>query len=308
MERYPFFIYRHIKQCLPRCLMLGLILGLPLILADLPVPASVQADPPAVVVKTDAAWFVDLNRFAASAHGSFKCEDCHGGMIEDGRRHPDSESPMFLKAPSIMTYDYSRCQKCHQVSYQRYLAGGHARARDQQASGNDTPAPSGVWPPPVYAAPACGACHPAHTIASGLSQTAVNQRTLETCGQCHPVHAASYLGNIHGRLAINLNHPTAASCTDCHGAHTVTSLRDRETALAACRRCHSTVAPEFADIVIHANAAHLYAADAPKSPALRWIERVRLAALGVVAVSLVFFFGHSFLWLLREIHEKLRKH
>ena len=28
----------------------------------------------------------------------------------------------------------------------------------------------------------------------------------------------------------------------------------------------------------------------------------------VVALSLIFFFGHSLLWLLRELHEKLRKH
>ncbi len=306
MERYPSFNLTDFMR----------YISLALIFAGLLSAGLVQADSPAVVkptvVKPDAAWFVDMNRYAASAHASFACEDCHGSMIEDGRRHPDSESPVFLKTAAVMSYDYSRCQKCHQVSYERYLAGGHARARKLPASetvSEKVPeADPAVWPPPIYAAPTCGACHPAHHIQSGLSRTAINQRTLETCGQCHPIHAASYLGNIHGRLAINLNHPTAASCTDCHGAHTITSLRDRDAALAVCHRCHRNVGPEFANIVIHADAAHLHAADAPKAPALRWIERVRLAALGVVAVSLVFFFGHSFLWLLRELHDKLRKH
>jgi hypothetical protein len=48
--------------------------------------------------------------------------------------------------------------------------------------------------------------------------------------------------------------------------------------------------------------------DSPKRQSILWIQRIKLAATAVVALSLIFFFGHSLLWLLRELHEKLRKH
>ncbi|RJQ85667.1 MAG: hypothetical protein C4519_03095 [Desulfobacteraceae bacterium] len=256
-------------------------------------------------VKTDSTWFVDMNRFASSAHATFNCADCHAAMLENNRAHPNPADPGFLKTPAIQSYDYGRCQKCHKESYDRYVTGGHARARASIASGAvATPA---VSPAPGYAAPTCGACHTSHYVRSGLSRAETGRRMLAVCGQCHPAHKASYLDNIHGQLAVNLDNTAAAFCTDCHGAHKVESLKEPEVALAACRRCHPKAQPEFANIVMHAAAEHLSASEAPKSPALRWIERVRLAAIGAVALALVFFLGHSFLWLVREIHEKLRK-
>jgi hypothetical protein len=257
-------------------------------------------------VRNDSAWFVDMNRFAASAHSGFKCEDCHGTMLEEGRKHPNPDDPAFLKIPAVIAYDYSRCQKCHQVSYDRYMTGGHALARAAATDG--TVVTPTVWPPPVYAAPTCGACHASHYAPSGRSRVESGQRMVDTCGQCHPAHAASYLENIHGRLAVNLKDATSAFCSDCHGAHAVASLKDPEKALAACRRCHAKAGPEYAGIVIHAAAEHLSPFETVKDPAIFWIERVRTIALVVVAVSLVLFFGHSFLWILRELHEKLRKH
>jgi hypothetical protein len=260
----------------------------------------------APTVRTDSGWFVDMNRFAASAHAGFKCEDCHGTMLEEGRKHPNPDDPAFLKTPAVHAYDYSRCQKCHQVSYDRYMTGGHALARAAAADGAAV-IPT-VWPSPVYAAPTCGACHASHYAPSGLSRVESGRRMVDSCGQCHPAHAASYLENIHGRLAVNLNDDASAFCSDCHGAHSVASLKDPEKALASCRRCHAKAGPEYAGIVIHAAAAHLGPVETDKDPAIFWIERVRSIALIVVAVSLVLFFGHSFLWILRELHEKLRKH
>jgi hypothetical protein len=122
----------------------------------------------APTLRTDSSWFVDMNRFAASAHSGFKCEDCHGTMLEEGHKHPNPDDPAFLKTPAVAAYDYSRCQKCHQVSYDRYMTGGHALART--AAADDAAVIPTVWPPPVYAAPTCGACHASHYAPSGLSR------------------------------------------------------------------------------------------------------------------------------------------
>ena len=257
-------------------------------------------------VRTDAGWFVDMNRFAASAHSGFNCEDWHGTKLEDVRTHPKPADPAFLKTAAITAYDYSRCQKCHKISYERYMTGGHARARaggKGSAAGTDS-----VQPAPLYAAPTCGACHSSHYGLSGMSRIESGQRMITACGRCHPAHTKSYLDNIHGRLAANLHETSSAFCTDCHGAHTVTSLKEPEAAVAACRRCHAEAKSEYANIVIHAGVDHLTASENPKATAVRWIERFRLVALGIVVLSLVFFLGHSFLWILRELHEKLRKH
>lgn len=295
---------QRISSVLQQTLVCGL-LAAAVALTALLLP-GVAAGQPNRAVTSDSGWFVDMNRFSAAAHSGFKCEDCHGTMIESGRAHPDPEDPGFLKTPAISSYDYGRCQKCHQVSYDRYMVGGHARARSDEADGTQR-APA-VWPPALYAAPTCGACHSSHYDPSGLSRVESGRRMIVVCSQCHPAHGASYRDNIHGRLAADLKTASAAYCTDCHGAHTTASLRDPETALAACRRCHSDAGPEYANIVIHASADHLKPEDNDKNTAIRWIERVRLAAVIVVALSLVFFFGHSILWILRELHEKLRKH
>ena len=77
-------------------------------------------------------WYVDLNRFALSAHTGFKCEECHGTMIENGRTHPDKANPDFLKKAATRSFDYSRCKKCHKLSYQRYLEGEHAKALSKE--------------------------------------------------------------------------------------------------------------------------------------------------------------------------------
>jgi len=129
-----------------------------------------------------------------------------------------------------------------------------------------------------------------------------------TCGTCHPEHAATYLSNIHGKMGVHLKNPDSAFCTDCHGAHNVVSLSDKAQALAVCRRCHPKADARFADVVIHDGMDRPASADAAKNQSVLWIDRVRTAAIAIVALSLVFFFGHSFLWLLREVHEKLRKH
>jgi DNA-directed RNA polymerase subunit RPC12/RpoP len=128
------------------------------------------------------------------------------------------------------------------------------------------------------------------------------------CGRCHKAQTFSYLENIHGRVGVDLQNPSAAFCSDCHQAHTMTSLKEPTTALPACRRCHPKAESEFTNVVIHASITDLPTTDSPKHRAILWIHRIKVVMIAVVALSLVFFFGHSLLWLLRELHEKLRKH
>ena len=250
-------------------------------------------------------WHVDLNRFALSAHTGFKCEECHGTMIENGRTHPDKANPDFLKKAATRSFDYSRCKKCHKLSYQRYLEGEHAKALSKEIADTGADGTELKKKPP---APTCGECHSSHYDRSGLSRVEVGKRMIAVCGPCHRAQAASYLENIHGKVGVDLENPAAAYCTDCHKAHTVVSLKEPAEALPVCRRCHPKAEAEFTNFVIHASLSGLPDSDSPKRQSIIWIQRIKLAAIAVVALSLIFFFGHSLLWLLRELHEKLRKH
>ncbi len=255
--------------------------------------------------ESGSPWFVDMNRFALSAHHGFKCEDCHGTMMENGRPHPDKANPDFLKKAATRSFDYSRCQKCHKLSYQNYLEGEHAKALSKEIAGAAT---VDAESKSSTAAPTCGECHSAHYDRSGLSRVEVGQRMVAACGRCHKKQSASYLENIHGRLGVHLENPAAAFCTDCHRAHSVVSLKQPAAALPVCRRCHPQAEAEFTNVVIHAAMSAPPDAEAPKRQSILWIQRIKLAAIAVVALSLIFFFGHAILWLLRELHEKLRKH
>jgi hypothetical protein len=267
-----------------------------------PAPAAASAAP-------ENSWFVDMNRFAASAHRSFSCEECHGTMLEDGGRHPDPQHPQFLRQRASRSYDYERCRKCHRLSYDRYREGGHAKALEKEKQAAQAQAP----PEPKdnrSMAPTCGECHSSHYDRSGLSRVVLGKRQVEVCGPCHPRYAASYMKNIHGRTGVDLGNERSAYCTDCHGAHRVAALEKGEEALPVCRRCHPQAGREFTNVVIHelSPATEGLEEASPKDASTLWIHRVRIAAIAVVVLSLVFFFGHSALWLLRELHEKLRKH
>jgi hypothetical protein len=255
--------------------------------------------------RSQSTWFVDMNRFATSAHATFTCEECHGTMMEAGRKHPDPSEPDFLKKNATRTYDYRRCQKCHRLSYERYLAGEHAQALAKEKSSN---AASKIESTGINKhAPTCGDCHVSHYVRSKLSRVSIGQENVHRCGKCHAEHAASYLDNIHGKLGVNLGNPDSAFCTDCHGAHTAVSLKKPEDALVVCRRCHPQAETEFTNFVIHASLTGDMAEKSSKKASVIWIKRIRIAAIAVVGLSFIFFFGHSVLWLLREIHQKLRK-
>ncbi|OGR11997.1 MAG: hypothetical protein A2097_08320 [Desulfobacula sp. GWF2_41_7] len=261
---------------------------------------------------TDSAplstWFVDMGRFAAGAHGTLKCEDCHGPMIGMGIKkdtgepaiHPDPESVNFLKVQTRRNFDYQACQKCHKTAYERFGKGEHATAAVKEKTKGE-PSKTGF-------APACGDCHSSHYAESHMPRARVGQQMTETCGTCHPGQKASFLANYHGKAAVNLGYDKSAFCTDCHGAHTTISLKDKDKALNACRRCHADATPEFADIIIHDTPDSFDLKSETKQSGLKWIQWLGTLSLVFVVGVLLFFYLHTGLLLLRKLHEKLRRH
>ena len=255
-----------------------------------------------------STWFVDMNQYAASAHGSLSCEECHGPMISNwpgkgigkGKSHPDPDGADFLKTQTKRNFNYQSCQKCHKTAYSRFLKGEHAKAVEKEkTTGN--PSKTGY-------APGCGDCHSAHYSKSHLSRAQTGKIMTETCGACHPEQQDSFLANYHGKAAVNLGYEKAAFCTDCHGAHTMLSLKDKEAALSVCLRCHSEAPPEFANIIIHDSTKNLDLKSDAKKSGLKWVHALRVLALILVVAVLAFFFMHTGLLMLRKLHEKLRRH
>jgi hypothetical protein len=250
-----------------------------------------------------SSWFIDLSRFVQSAHAPQSCETCHGNMKEKDRPHPDSTDSRFLKKDAVRKYDYKRCQTCHRLGYERFLQGAHAKAlRKEQALALKEDRQE-----PKIKAPTCGDCHSAHYEKAHGSRLETGRQMTDLCGSCHPAQKITYLENYHGKAAVNLGKTTAAFCTDCHGAHNCLSLKDKNEALQACRRCHPQASINFAGLVIHPALPSDIKVDPEKAAKVKVIKLVTMLMGALVLIVVVFFYGHSFLWLLREIHEKLRR-
>jgi len=257
--------------------------------------ALAATDPPSL-----STWFVNMNRYSAAAHGSLKCEECHGSMLVNGKNHPDSKVSDSLKIQIIRKFDYQVCRKCHKIAYARYLKGVHAKAAmEEKITGK--PSKSGY-------APTCGNCHLAHYSKSHLSRIQIGKQMTETCGKCHPAEKASYLANYHGKAAVNLGYDKSASCTDCHGAHTTLSLKNKDAVLNVCRRCHPDATPEFANIIIHNTKKNLDLKNNIKKTEFKWVHLLGVLSLIFVIVILAFFYMHAGLLMLRKLYEKLREH
>jgi Cytochrome c554 and c-prime len=248
------------------------------------------------------SWFIDLSRFAASAHGTLTCEACHGTMKEQDKLHPDMRDPQFLKLEASRKYDYKRCQTCHRPSYEYYLKGAHARALQKEREPQPTPTNLKKLP-----APTCGNCHASHYEKAHRSRLEIGRDLTEVCGSCHQAQKVTYLDNFHGKAAVNLGNTRAAYCTDCHGAHECLSLKDRPKALESCQRCHPQANLSFASMVIHPALEPGKEKDAEKEARVAVIKLITVVMGTLVLVVVIFFYGHSFLWLLREIHEKLKR-
>ncbi len=251
-----------------------------------------------------SSWFVDLSRFSTSAHGTLTCEVCHGTMKEAGKIHPDSRVPLFLKQEASRLFDYGRCRSCHRTGYDRYQIGAHALARQKE---KDLLSRGESLEDPRTPAPTCGQCHSSHYEKAHRTRLEIGRAMTESCGSCHPSQKATYLENSHGKKAVWLGQINAAYCTDCHGAHQCVSLKDKKIALTACRRCHPQAGERLAEFVIHPATKDLTEKDREKKARVELIQTVTLVMLVLVIALVAFFYGHSFIWLLRELHEKLKR-
>lgn len=287
-----------------------------------------------------STWFVEMNQYADGAHGSLKCEECHGPMIvkkiskktgkdivkeiskETGQEidrpsdnkitetidktaslyniHPDPKDANFLTSQTKRKFDYQSCKKCHKSAHDRYRKGEHAKALTKEIT-EGKPSKTGF-------APTCGDCHSAHYSKSHRSRPMIGVDMTQTCGACHPDQKTSYLANYHGKAAVNLGYEKAAFCTDCHGAHTTFSLKDKELVLKTCKRCHSDATPEFSNIIIHDSTKNLELKSDAKKSGLKWVHWLGSLSLFFVVAVLVFFYTHTGLLMLRKLHEKLRRH
>ena len=250
-------------------------------------------------------WFVNMGGFAASAHGTFSCGQCHGDMNQGKSMHPNSEDPAFLKANANRIYDYKKCESCHKPIFEQYLQGAHAKALSKEQTDSDA---KSKQLPENKIAPTCGNCHSAHYAKAHLSRVDIGRQMVSVCGSCHPAQATTYLDNYHGKAAVNLGNKNAAFCTDCHGAHNCLSLTDKKAALAACQRCHPEATEGFAQVLIHNTIRDLPEKDKQKKAHVALIRVVTVLMSIMVILVVGFFYGHTFVWILRELHEKLRKH
>ncbi|MEW6140442.1 MAG: multiheme c-type cytochrome [Thermodesulfobacteriota bacterium] len=275
----------------------GLMITAWLVLS-IPVQPAWSEDP-----TSSSSWFVDMSRFLKSAHGSLTCERCHAEMTVKGKVHPNREDPTAMKKNVVRTYDYKRCASCHPEAYKRFLQGEHAKALEKEKLALQS---EGKEPPPQKSAPTCGDCHSSHYVQAKRSRVELGTQMIETCGKCHKAQEASYLKDIHGRMGVFLETKASAYCTDCHGAHTCESLKDKQKALAACLRCHKDATIRFAGIVIHGGSADISKKDPEKQASIALVGTIKPIAQVCTIILLAFFALQTFVWILRELHRRLR--
>ncbi len=252
----------------------------------------------------EASWLVNMKLFSRSAHGALSCEACHGLMDDKPGGHPILGSKMSLRKGPTERYDYSRCKICHKESYAQYIKGIHAEALKKEKTD-----PKLLNLSVEKRAPTCGHCHSSHYDEGGVSRLDAGRRMTEVCGGCHQDQMVTYLNGFHGKTAVNLGDTSSAYCSDCHGAHACVSLKPPEAALPACLRCHPKADLSFAKFVNHPTAPDgKEKVDKEKAIRVAVIRIVTVVMSVIVLLVVVFFYGHSFLWILRELHEKLRRH
>lgn len=252
--------------------------------------------PPTWIEPVDdlSGWFINSTRFRASAHGNMSCADCHPEVkIDDPQApHPNLDR---LGTSATDLYDYQACARCHPQEYEAYTEGAHAKARQN---------PGGVK---IEAEPpTCGHCHNAHYTTADRARAELATSTSESCGQCHPLQLTSYQENYHGKAAA-LRYEQSASCADCHGAHRVSALDTPEEAVVACRRCHPGANVNMASALIHAEETRSAPPDHPRAGQYALLFWVKMFFTLLVVGVLTFFYAHTLLWLLRDLHRKLKE-
>ncbi len=241
------------------------------------------------------SWYIDVQRFNASVHGGVDCSECHLDILPED--FPDEHpNPDDLNVNATEHFDYEACASCHPQEHEYYEQGVHAELlRGERESESEFPAPT------------CGHCHDPHYRQGGLSRLEIIDAQVQICGQCHPGELETYLANYHGKTAVDLDYEDSASCANCHGSHTVLALDQPQEALGACRRCHPNATENMAGFLIHADETIAPEPGAAHSRESVLLFFVQLFFLLLTISVLAFFYGHTFLWLLRRLHEKLRR-
>jgi cytochrome b subunit of formate dehydrogenase len=166
------------------------------------------------------------------------CTDCHGSPHE---LLPASDPKSRVNHANIP----DTCGTCHNqkfameesglgtqpyVSYQQSVHGRAVAAGSEKAA-------------------VCTDCHGAHDIlsASDPKSPIFKFNVPLTCAKCHEGVEKEYSQSIHGE-AIAHGNSMAPVCTDCHGIHTIKSVIDPNSPVAAqnvarmtCARCHEGV-------------------------------------------------------------------
>ena len=235
-----------------------------------------------------SSWYVDVQRYNQGVHGGFDCSLCH--LEISAGDHPTREN---LDQNATDLFDYQACAACHPQEYQYYQSGVHAEALADETEGE-------------YPAPTCGHCHDPH-YRQVLSRVEVIDAQVNICGQCHPSELETYLEDYHGKTAVDLDFADSASCADCHGSHQVLALDQPEEEVQACRRCHPGASENMAGFLIHAEETLSPDPVQPHSREFVLLFLVQGFFVVLTVGVLAFFYGHTFLWLLRGLHEKLRR-
>ncbi len=237
------------------------------------------------------SWQLDVQRYNQSVHGGTNCSLCHTDI--DPEEHPSPEEDVGLSA--IETFPYEACASCHPQEYDQYQRGVHAELLSGVRQSESE-----------YPAPTCGHCHDPH-YRQVLSRLELIDVQVNVCGQCHPSELESYLEDYHGKTAVDLDFADSASCADCHGSHQVLALDQPQAAVSMCRKCHPDANENMAGFIIHAKETLSSDPNAPHAREFVLFFFIQLFFLVLTVSVLAFFYGHSFLWLLRGLHEKLRR-
>lgn len=192
--------------------------------------------------------YVDRAQFAGSAHGRFRCVQCHADLNTGKLPHAKTAKPVD-------------CTRCHYAGnpvgapevtpMKQYRDSIHGQAALEQG---------------VKEAPRCKDCHGTHDVRKPTDPASAVARANipRTCARCHSDQklvdkfrlpkgqALKYFErSIHGRALRKEGLTVAAVCTDCHGVHNIqpgsvaSSTVAREHIPGTCGKCHQGILNQF---------------------------------------------------------------
>jgi cytochrome b subunit of formate dehydrogenase len=208
------------------------------------------------------------------------CQDCHAPHYI-GPAGSAERAEWRLSIPDV-------CGKCHASEREQYAVSVHGKA--VLNDGNP-------------GAAICSDCHTSHDVADPTQDDARLAITAN-CGGCHAESLATYTGTYHGQVN-TLGYAYTAKCYDCHGSHGIQRTDDPKSPvhpdqrLATCQKCHEGATSGFVSFEPHGTAD-----DFERFPAI-WLASKLLLLL--IAGTLVFFWSHTALWMLRELKERQQR-